>query len=728
MKKLAKILGLVVLAVVVLGIGVLFFLTRMFDPNDYKEQIQQAARDKANVELTLGGDIGWSLFPWLGIELKQVGLAPVEHPEKLLAEVGSMGLGVEVLPLLRKQLRMSDVILDDIRLNLEVDENGVANWSTIGPQGEAQTSGEAAGQTRAEAEAEAQEHGRLDVAVESVRITNARVEYVDRRTAQQLVLEDVNLSTGALLENQPFDVSFLGLLITGQPAMRVRIDLNTVASFDMDKELYRLDGFDLKLDASGDPFNGRAVGMRLQGDSVIDLQQQLAELKQLRLSLADLRATGELSASQLDSDLQLAGNINVAEFDARALMHALGQNLPAMAQANALSKVALSASLDGDNNSLMLRNLKLLVDGTELSGSMGLADIERQALRFELQGTSLNIDNYLPPPEDKPATAAAAKGGSTSQTAPEPWSNEPVLPMETLAGLNVIGSLDLQQVQLTGQTISPFKLAAEAVDGNVRLRQFEGGVFGGQFAATAAIGAARVPATLSLNGKLSGMDSLALQRAYEIPEQFRGRLNLDMDLKTQGNSLRHWINGLNGNVRFDVAEGALLGVNLEQKLCQAIALANREALSTPHGAENTPFNKLSGSFQIVNGNVNNRDLVAALPGIAAKGNGDINLPEQRLDYRVGLLLEGDKSDMPDPACQVNKRYVGIEWPIRCEGYLHNAAKSCGVDTQGVTRIAGQLLRNEAERKIEDKVGEKLEEKLGDQAPAVRDAIRGLFNR
>ena len=51
-----------------------------------------------------------------------------------------------------------------------------------------------------------------------------------------------------------------------------------------------------------------------------------------------------------------------------------------------------------------------------------------------------------------------------------------------------------------------------------------------------------------------------------------------------------------------------------------------------------------------------------------------------------------------------------------------------MDTQGVTRIAGQLLRNEAERKIGDKVGEKLEEKLGEQAPAVRDAIRGLFNR
>jgi AsmA protein len=80
--------------------------------------------------------------------------------------------------------------------------------------------------------------------------------------------------------------------------------------------------------------------------------------------------------------------------------------------------------------------------------------------------------------------------------------------------------------------------------------------------------------------------------------------------------------------------------------------------------------------------------------------------------------------MPDPACAVNERYVGVEWPIRCQGFLHNAASSCGVDTDGVKRIAGQLLGNEAQRKVE----EKLEEKLGDQAPAVRDAIRGLFNR
>src|SRR5690606_42007150 len=97
---------------------VLVCLPRLSDPTDSKEQIQQAAREQANSELTLGGGIGWSLCPWLGIELKQVGIAPVGQPEQPLADVGSVGLGVEVLPLLRRALRRSDVILDSVRLHL----------------------------------------------------------------------------------------------------------------------------------------------------------------------------------------------------------------------------------------------------------------------------------------------------------------------------------------------------------------------------------------------------------------------------------------------------------------------------------------------------------------------------------------------------------------------------------------------------------------------------------
>lgn len=729
MKSLAKLIGLVVFGVVVLAVGILFFLTRMFDPNDYKEHIQQAARDKASVELTLGGDIGWSLFPWLGIELKDVGVAPLHDPDQPLAQVGSLGLGVEVLPLLRRQLRMSDVILDSVSLNLIKDADGKGNWESIGQPAESPAR---APQPSTEAEPPARQPapqttaGELDISIESVRITNARIHYEDRQSSERLQFEDVNLSTGALVEGQPFDLAFLGLMLTEQPVMRTRIDLKGVAQFDLGLKRYQLEALNLKIDASGEPFSGRAVSLQLQGDALVDLAAQVAELNQMRLSLADMRATGQLRASELDKALKLGGQLDVAEFNARELLRSLGQDVPETAEPRALEKVALTARLNGSSNSLMLEQLKLVLDGTELSGSLGVADFERQALRFQLAGNQLNIDNYLPPSEKTTTSTAPAgrPGGSSSTAEPEPWSDEPVLPLELLARLDVDGSLDLQQVRLTELDIAPFKAAVVARNGRVRLNNLEGGVFGGQFKASAEIDTRQTPVSLSVSKQLTGMDSLAVQRAYEVAEQFRGRLDLNLEARSSGNSIKRWIETMNGNARFSVSDGALLGVNLEQQLCRAIALANRRSLSEAHGSEDTPFRSLNGSFRIVSGKVSGDDLVAALPGIQVKGRGDIDLPPQRLDYRLGLLLEGDTREMPDPACQVNQRYVGIEWPVRCRGYLHNAASSCNVDTDGVAQIAARLVGSEAQRKVE----ERLQERLGDQAPAVRETIRGLFNR
>jgi len=719
MKAFAKVVGLVVFGIVVLAIGVLFFLTRMFDPNDYKEDIQQAAREQANIELTLGGDIGWSLFPWLGIELKDVGVAPTEQPDQPLAQVGSLGLGVKVLPLLRRQLRMSDVILDDVRLQLVKSAEGEGNWANIGPQASADDAAASSDSKPAPSTKDKE----MDFAVESVQVTNASVRYEDRQSGQILTLDQANLTTGALIEGEPFDVSFLGMLTTDKPALRVRLDMQAVAQFDLGLKRYQLDALDMKVDASGEPFSGRAINLQLQGDGLLDLSAQVAELNQLRMTLGDMRATGALKATALDQEPKLSGQLNVADFDARDLLRDLGQPLPDMADPGALSQVSLATRLDGSASSLMLRDLTLVVDGATLKGELGLADFERQALRFKLAGDSFNLDNYLPPAEEKDGSAGQATGGSKSTAAPPEWSDEPLLPLERLAMLDVDGSLALQQVTLTGQTIKPFTLAASARDGRVQLKQLDGGIFSGTFTSKGEIDTRKTPVSLALSGQLKGVDSLAAQQAYDVPAQVRGALDLNMDLSMRGNSMRRWMNTLGGNARFQLDDGALLGVNLEQQLCRAIALANRKSLSSEHGSEDTPFEQLNGSFSIRDGQISNRDLVARLPGIAAKGKGEVNLPEQRLDYRIGLLLEGDKSDMPDEACQVNERYVGIEWPVRCEGYLHNAASSCGVDTEGVTKIAGQLLGNEAKRKLE----ERLDEKLGDKAPELRDAIKGLFS-
>ena len=91
-----------------------------------------------------------------------------------------------------------------------------------------------------------------------------------------------------------------------------------------------------------------------------------------------------------------------------------------------------------------------------------------------------------------------------------------------------------------------------------------------------------------------------------------------------------------------------------------------------------------------NGVASNPDLKARIPGLSLSGNGDVDLRVLGLDYRVGIVIEGDKGEMPDPACQVNKRYVGIEWPLHCRGPLEIGAKACRLDKDGMGKIAARL--------------------------------------
>ncbi len=69
MKGVAKLIlglvGLVVILIVAAGVLLGIFI----DPNDYKTDIEKLALEKAGLELSIGGDIGWTLFPWLGLEL-----------------------------------------------------------------------------------------------------------------------------------------------------------------------------------------------------------------------------------------------------------------------------------------------------------------------------------------------------------------------------------------------------------------------------------------------------------------------------------------------------------------------------------------------------------------------------------------------------------------------------------------------------------------------------------
>ena len=257
------------------------------------------------------------------------------------------------------------------------------------------------------------------------------------------------------------------------------------------------------------------------------------------------------------------------------------------------------------------------------------------------------------------------------------------------------------------------------------MQELRGDLYGGEFNMLAQLDARPATPLLSASPQLKRIPVEKLLEAGGEKSPVRGQLDLNADLRTQGNSEKAWIDALNGRAGFSLSDGVLVEANLEQQLCQGIATLNRKALSGEPRSKDTPFEELHGTLDIRNGVAGNPDLKARIPGLTLNGNGALDLRVLGLDYRAGIVIEGDQRAMPDPACQVNQRYVGLELPLRCRGPLELGAKACRLDKDGLGKIAAKL----AGDKLGEKLEEKIDEKLGDKvSPELKDALKGLFNR
>ena len=77
MKKFTKAILIVFCVVVLFILAASIIVPRVLEPNQYKGKIADMVKKKTGRDLTLGGDISISVFPWLGatIEAIEVGNA-----------------------------------------------------------------------------------------------------------------------------------------------------------------------------------------------------------------------------------------------------------------------------------------------------------------------------------------------------------------------------------------------------------------------------------------------------------------------------------------------------------------------------------------------------------------------------------------------------------------------------------------------------------------------------
>lgn len=741
MKAFGKILGLVLLGLLLVIVALGFALTHLFDPNDYKDEIRQIARDKAHIELTLNGDIGWSLFPWLGLELHEASVATLANPTAPFADLQMLGLSVRVLPLLRREVQMSDVRVEGLNLRLNRDKDGHGNWEDIGKAAPvANSSGTPASspaptsETPASTEKPAQPM-RLDI--DSLTVNNARVEYTDERTGKQFSAESIQLSTGPVHDSTNIDVKLTAFLSSNQPALRVRSELNGELRFERALQRYKFEDMKLTGELTGEPLEGKAVTFSAQGQIAVDKAANVAEWTGIKLSINQLRALGELKANDLDKTPQISGALSIAQFDLAKFVDSIGQKLPAMGEGS-LSKVELVSRIAATPTSVALDNINLKLDDSTFSGRIAVEDFAKQALRVQLKGDTFNADRYLPAKSAEANSAAVARQAEVSSTeadamagagsTPLPnaptkgaWSTDKLIPTERLSKLDLDAELTFGQLTLDKLPIQNAALKATGQGGLLTLQNLSGELYNGTFNAKGTLDVRQTVPALSMQTAISRVPAEKILESQGKNPPVKGLVTLNSNLTANGNSQKTLIDSLNGTASFVINNGVLLNANLEQQLCKGIATLNRKTLSGEPRGKDTPFQELKGNLTLRNGVASNPDLKVRIPGMTVNGNGDLDLRVLGMDYRVGIIVEGDQREMPDPACQVGEKFVGIEWPLRCRGPLELGAKACRLDNERLGQVASKMAG--------DKLSEKIDEKLGDKvSPELKDALKGLFKR
>ena len=741
MARAIKIFLIVIAALVVLLAATVFVVTQVIDPNDFKPQIREQAMTQANLDLEIPGDLAWQFWPSLGVSLGRTE-ARIAGEEELFAGINSASVGVAVWPLLFGQVEMDGVTLDGLEVNLVETADG-ANWEKIGPRDGAEEES-----TPAEEE-QPGESGGMDIplTIPSVAITDGKIRYRNTTDGTDIRVEHFNFNAQDVSLEEPFPMQ-MSLRYQDQSDMRVDLNLDTTLAADLDNNHFVLDPMTLDADIAGMTTN--PVSVHLEQKLDVNLDEDRAQVTDLLLEAAGTRTTGNATVTGLTGEMKVAGQIDTEPFDANAALEAIGEEPIETSDDSALSKVALSATLDGPANSVMVNPLKVTLDSSTLSGMAGLENLETGKIVFDLNLDKITLDGYLPPQsgeEDSAAASGAGGGTGGKEGGTTQLSEAELIPVDSLRPLLLDGSVKIGELNYDTIQASNIVFNVDAKDGVLRLTKASGDTLQGGFNASGRLDVSGNTPRISFKQNVSSMQLQPVVAMALDKDLAKGIFSMDLDFSASGNSEKALVNSAKGNASMNLADGTVRGLNLYGTLVGGVndmlgrfqglsaLIPNQESGKLPAAlSEDTKIIDLTTKASLNQQVANLDSLEAKLDKGTLSGNGWMNMLTQEFDLKIG---------MQSPELGGSKYLEDVTWPLRCQGSLAGSpAKWCGPDKEGFAKIAQQAATNAAKGKLKEKLGidaegdtteevmknaakkkaqEKIEEEMGDK-------LKGFFNR
>jgi len=698
MGKLFKILGIIIILLIVVAVAIPFFI----DPNDYRDEIISSVEEKTGRKLQIDGQLGLSVFPWLGINIGKVSLANAEgFGDQPFAAVNEASIRIKLLPLLSKNVVTDKVTLDGLQLNLAKNKQGISNWSDLAGK---------TGQEPATQSEKSAGSGLTGLSIDGLNINNATINWRDDSTGQSYQVSNFALNSGAISPGKPVDLVMKLDVNSKQPQMTASVELDGTVAVDSVFENLSIMPLKIDISAKGDAFPAGSLNANLSSDVVVKLADLVVSLNRLSVTSGELDLTGQLTMSNLDTQPVIDGDIKLAKLNLRKWLTSQGIELPPMSNANAMSAFEAALTMKSDAATTKVTRLNVVLDETTLKGTASLAGSH---VGFNLDVDQVNLDSYLPEKAESKSQQAdkntAVAGKSSAQA-----NDAPLLPVDLLKTLDLDGTVNINKVIVSKLAAEQVNAEVVARNGNITVTKKIGRFYQGAFDAKTKLSVAGKTPQLSVNARLQNLQAGPLSADLTGKEKITGTGGFNADINSSGNSIKAIKSSLNGKLDFLFKDGAIQGVNLAKLIRETKARFDGTPLPATTEPDKTDFTELSGSATITKGILKNSDLKAKSPFLRVNGAGTVNLPAETLDYSVTTTIVSSAKGQGDESLQ---SLEGLNIPIKLTGsYL---APDYQVDW-------GKVLLSSQKAKVDEKVEEKKQELKDKLKDKLGDKLKGFF--
>jgi AsmA protein len=350
-KKILIAAGLLA-ALIIIGV---IAAVALVDVNSYKPKIEAAALDATGLELKINGKISLSFLP-VGVSVNDI---HISNRQGQIVGLKTLTIGVEVMPLLKKEIKVSRCDLVNPVINIVKDTNGKFNFEET----------EKTPVKKEDKKPQKDAKGAAAVAaftVESLNITDGMLVYLDKKSGDKVELRSFGLSiknfmAGTGEGEMMKKISFTGNFSAKELQQKKIVISNIKSSIKAEKGVFTLPAISMEaFDGKGDgdlraDMSGGTTGIKL-------------DFKLAKFNLEKLQAA-------LDQKKNIGGNADMA-----MAITAHGKEAKQIT-----SSLNGTMSIRGENLILYTMDIDKKLSKIESKDSIGFLDL----------GTAFGLDTML---------------------------------------------------------------------------------------------------------------------------------------------------------------------------------------------------------------------------------------------------------------------------------------------------------------------------------------------